>query len=158
MQLPKTMRAARMYDVGADMTIEEVPTPQPGDLDVVIKVHACNVVPNLGNVLKNWTSWFPQLPLPNLPATFGLDAAGKIAAVGSGVTSLKPGTRVYANPGRSCGSCAGRWTRLVAIPMFSKAILASLRARRKPMIAIHGADCANIWRFQPAPWWCCPIM
>lgn len=103
--LPKTMRAARMYDVGADMVIEEVSTPQPGDLDVIVRVHACNVVPNLGNVLKNWTTWFPQLPLPNLPATFGLDAAGTIAAVGSGVTSLQVGERVYTNPGRSCGSC-----------------------------------------------------
>src|SRR5687768_8836582 len=59
--LPETMRAARMYDVGAEMVIEEVAVPQPGPLDVVVKVHACNVVPNLGNVLRNWTTSFPQL-------------------------------------------------------------------------------------------------
>lgn len=106
MKLPETMRAARMYDVGAPMVIETVETPTPGDLDVIVKVHACNVVPNLGNVLRNWTTWFPQLPLPRLPATFGLDASGTIAAVGSGVTSLSVGQRVYTNPGRSCGSCA----------------------------------------------------
>jgi len=99
------MRAARMYDVGADMVIEEVDTPRPEAMDVIVAVHACNVVPNLGNVLKNWTHWFPQLPLPNLPATFGLDAAGTIAAVGSGVTGLRVGERVYVNPARSCGSC-----------------------------------------------------
>lgn len=104
--LPERMRAARMYDVGAEMVIEDVDTPKPGPLDVVVKVHACNVVPNLGNVLKNWTTWFPQLPLPRLPATFGLDAAGTIAAVGSDVTKLTVGQRVYVNPGRSCGSCA----------------------------------------------------
>jgi alcohol dehydrogenase len=99
------MRAARMYDVGADMVIEQVDTPIPQSMDVIVAVHACNVVPNLGNVLKNWTSWFPQLPLPNLPATFGLDAAGTIAALGSGVTGLRVGERVYVNPARSCGSC-----------------------------------------------------
>lgn len=104
--LPEKMRAARMYDVGAEMVIEEVATPVPGDLDVVVKVHACNVVPNLGNVLKNWTTWFPQLPLPDLPATFGLDASGTIAAIGRNVTNLTVGQRVYVNPGRSCGSCA----------------------------------------------------
>jgi alcohol dehydrogenase len=101
----ETMRAARMYDVGGQMAIEDVATPQPGPLDVLVKVHACNVVPNLGNVLKNWSTWFPQLPLPNLPATFGLDAAGTIAAVGSDVHGLKVGDRVYVNPARSCGSC-----------------------------------------------------
>jgi len=103
--LPETMRAARMYDVGAEMVIEQVAVPQPGPLDVVVKVHACNVVPNLGNVLKNWTTWFPQLPLPKLPATFGLDAAGTIAALGKDVTGLAVGERVYVNPARSCGAC-----------------------------------------------------
>jgi alcohol dehydrogenase len=103
--IPTTMRAARMYDAGASMVIEEVPTPRPAPLDVIVKVHACGIVPNLGNVLKNWTTWFPQLPLPRLPATFGLDPAGTIVEVGSAVTGLKPGDRVYVNPGRSCGTC-----------------------------------------------------
>lgn len=103
--VPATMRAARMYDVGAPMVIEEVPTPKPESLDVIVKVHACGIVPNLGNVLKNWSTWFPQLPLPRLPATFGLDPAGTIVEVGSGVKGLKVGDRVYVNPGRSCGSC-----------------------------------------------------
>lgn len=105
MMLPETMRAARMYDVGAPMVIEQVPVPKPEPLDVIVKVHACNIVPNLGNVLRNWTTWFPQLPLPKLPATFGLDVAGEIAALGSGVRGLRVGDRVYVNPGRSCGSC-----------------------------------------------------
>lgn len=103
--LPEVMRAARMYDVGAPMVIEEVPVPHPAPLDVAVKVGACGLVPNLGNVLRNWTTWFPQLPLPRLPATFGLDAAGEIAAVGSAVRGLREGDRVYVNPGRSCGSC-----------------------------------------------------
>lgn len=103
--VPSKMRAARMYDVGAPMVIEEVDTPKPQALDVVVKVHACGIVPNLGNVLKNWSTWFPQLPLPKLPATFGLDPAGVVVEVGSGVTGLKVGDRVYVNPGRSCGTC-----------------------------------------------------
>ena len=103
--VPETMRAARMHDVGAPMVIEDVPTPKPAPLDVLVRVRACGIVPNLGNVLKNWTNWFPQNPLPELPATFGLDPAGEVAAVGSAVTGLKVGDRVYVNPGRSCGSC-----------------------------------------------------
>ena len=104
--VPSKMRAARMYDVGAPMVIEEVDTPKPEALDVIVKVHACGIVPNLGNVLKNWSTWFPQLPLPKLPATFGLDPAGVIVEVGKHVTGLKVGDRVYVNPGRSCGTCS----------------------------------------------------
>jgi alcohol dehydrogenase len=73
------------------------------------------MVPNLGNVLANWTRWFPHLPLPKLPAIFGLDPAGVVVEVGAQVLDVKPGERVYVNPLRSCGACqmcrAGERTR-----------------------------------------------
>lgn len=100
-----TMLAARMHDVSAPMVLEQVPTPSPGPLDVRIRIKACNIVPNLANVLQNWTTWFPQNPLPALPAIFGLDPAGVVDAVGPGVQGFKPGDRVYVNPGRYCDSC-----------------------------------------------------
>ncbi len=105
MSIPKTMKAARMHDVGSPMQIEEVPVPEVRSNDVLVKVHSCGIVPNLGNVLKNWTTWFPERPLPPLPAIFGLDPAGEIVAVGSQVHYWKPGDRVYVNPGRHCGGC-----------------------------------------------------
>lgn len=101
----KTMIAARMHEVGAPMVVEELPMPEPGPTDVRVRVEACNIVPNLANILKNWTTWFPKDPLPRLPAIFGLDPAGVVDAVGSQVHCFKPGDRVYVNPGRSCGSC-----------------------------------------------------
>jgi D-arabinose 1-dehydrogenase-like Zn-dependent alcohol dehydrogenase len=103
--IPQTMKAARMHKVGEELKIEDVPTPKPGSMDVLVRVRACGIVPNLGNILANWTTWFPHMPLPPLPAIFGLDPAGEIAAVGDQVHGLKPGDRVYVNPGRSCGSC-----------------------------------------------------
>ena len=63
------------------------------------------MVPNLGNVLANWTKWFPHLPLPKLPAIFGLDPAGVVVEVGEQVVDVRPGERVYVNPLRSCGAC-----------------------------------------------------
>ncbi|WP_341274968.1 alcohol dehydrogenase catalytic domain-containing protein [Acidovorax temperans] len=46
------------------------------------------------------------MPLPKLPAIYGLDSAGVVAAVGSQVRfGIKVGDRVYVNPGLSCGSC-----------------------------------------------------
>ena len=99
------MKAARLHDVGAPMKIEQLPIPKPGDNDVQVRVHSCGIVPNLANVLANWTTWFPDLPLPPLPAIFGLDPAGEVTAVGSHVHAWKPGDRVYVNPGRHCGGC-----------------------------------------------------
>ena len=105
MSLPATILAARMHRVGGEQVIEKIPMPKPGSMDVLIKVKACGIVPNLGNILANWTTWFPNLPLPPLPAVFGLDPVGEIASVGHQVHGLKVGDRVYSNPGRSCGSC-----------------------------------------------------
>ncbi len=103
--MPKMMRAARMHAVGQPMTIDTIPAPRPGSTDVLVQVKACGMVPNLGNVLANWTKWFPHLPLPKLPAIFGLDPAGVVVEVGDQVVDVSPGQRVYVNPLRSCGAC-----------------------------------------------------
>lgn len=105
MAVSETMTAARLHKVGGELKLEKLPTPRPGDLDVLVRVRACGIVPNLGNILANWPTWFPHMPQPPLPAVFGLDPAGEIVAVGRQVHALKPGDRVYVNPGRSCGTC-----------------------------------------------------
>lgn len=105
MTVPARMKVARMHEVGGTLHIEEVDTPTPSRGDVLVRVRSCGIVPNLGNILANWTTRFPDLPLPPLPAIFGLDPAGEVAAVGDGVLGVKVGDRVYVNPGRSCGTC-----------------------------------------------------
>lgn len=100
-----TMLAARMHHVAEKMRVEEVPLPTPGLGEVRVRVHAVNIVPNLSNILENWTTWFPENPLPTLPAVFGLDPAGVIDEVGDGVVEWQVGDRVYVNPGRYCLSC-----------------------------------------------------
>ncbi|MFI6367717.1 alcohol dehydrogenase catalytic domain-containing protein [Nocardia sp. NPDC050630] len=100
-----TMLAARMHNVAEKMRLEQLPVPKPGLGEVRVRVHAVNIVPNLSNILENWTTWFPGSPLPTLPAVFGLDPAGVVEEVGDGVIDWKPGDRVYVNPGRYCQSC-----------------------------------------------------
>jgi threonine dehydrogenase-like Zn-dependent dehydrogenase len=100
-----SMRAARLHKIGAPFSIDDVPTPEPRPTDVLVKIMACNVVPNLRNVVTHYAEWFPYLPLPELPAIYGLDATGVIAQVGSQVRGIEVGERVYVNPGRSCGGC-----------------------------------------------------
>lgn len=100
-----TMLAARLHKIGEPMKLERVPVPEPRPTDVLVAVKACGVVPNLINVLTHWQTWFPELPLPELPAIFGLDVAGTVAAAGALVQNFRPGDRVYVTPGLFCGSC-----------------------------------------------------
>lgn len=101
----QSMLAARLHTIGEPMELERVPMPVPRPNDVVVQVKACNVVPNLKNVLATYAEWFPYLPLPELPAVFGLDSSGVVAEVGEQVTDVAVGDRVYVNPGLSCGGC-----------------------------------------------------
>lgn len=101
----KKMRAARLHEVGQPFSIDEIEVPEPTGNDVVIRVRSCGIVPNLANVVTHYPEWFPFLPLPSLPAIYGLDPAGEVAAVGPDVNNLKVGERVYVNPIRPCGNC-----------------------------------------------------
>lgn len=100
-----TMLAARVHDASGKFRLDRIARPtlqRPSD--VIIDVKASGVVPNLRNVMSNYGDK-AYLTVPELPAIYGLDLAGVIAEVGSAVTGLKVGDRVYLNPGRSCGSC-----------------------------------------------------
>jgi len=99
-----TMRAARVHVPGGDFQIYRIDRPVPRERDVVVAVKAAGVVPNLRNVMSNYGDR-AYLTVPELPAIYGLDAAGVVEEVGSLVTGIAPGDRVYINPGRSCGSC-----------------------------------------------------
>ncbi|MNQ52104.1 Sorbitol dehydrogenase [compost metagenome] len=100
-----TMKAARLHQIGGRFTLDEVPLPSPGEHDVLVKVEASGIIPNLKNVTTHFPEWYPFLPLPALPAIFGLDSAGTVAAVGAKVRAFQPGDRVYVNPGVGCGEC-----------------------------------------------------
>lgn len=100
-----TMRAARLHRFGTEFSIDDIERPVPRSRDVVVDVRACGLVPNMKNVMSVWAERHPYLPLPPLPAVFGLDAAGVVSAVGDQVDAIEVGQRVYINPGIGCGSC-----------------------------------------------------
>lgn len=110
------MRAARLHEVATPFRLDEMEVPEPQGSDVRVRVHSCGVVPNLRNVTYYYPEWFPFLPLPPLPAIFGLDPVGVVEALGPDVPpgGLQVGQRVYVNPLRSCEECghcaAGRKT------------------------------------------------
>lgn len=92
------MKAIIVHSFGGPemMKLEDVPDPVPGPGQVVVDVRAVGVNPYDTYMLSG--NYATKPPLPYSP---GSDAAGTIAAVGAGVTSVASGQRVF-----SCGTSA----------------------------------------------------
>jgi len=87
------MRAV-VYDEPGDpevLRLGEVPDPQPGPGEVLIRVHSTAL--NRADVLQR-RGFYP--PPPGASAILGLEAAGEVEALGEGVDGWKPGDRVCA--------------------------------------------------------------
>jgi NADPH:quinone reductase-like Zn-dependent oxidoreductase len=72
------------------MKYEEVPTPEPGQGEVLIKVHAVSVNRTLDAVVRAGKYARPV----TLPMTPGVDPSGVVVKLGPGVTGRKIGDRV----------------------------------------------------------------
>lgn len=95
----RTMKAAVLYDYNAPMVIEDVQLDDPGAGEVLVKMTASGVCRSDLHVLKG--EWKPPLPM-----ILGHEAAGRIEAVGPGVTRVAPGDPVVLSFKPHCGYCA----------------------------------------------------
>jgi len=86
------MKAIQVHRFGGPEVLElqEVPTPNPGAGQVLVRVHAAGVNP-YDTYMRNGTYAIK----PQLPYTPGSDAAGTVETVGGGVKKVKAGDRVY---------------------------------------------------------------
>jgi NADPH2:quinone reductase len=86
------MRAIRVSQFGGPevLKLEEVPTPAPGEGQVLVHVRAAGV-----NPYDTYMRAGTYAVKPPLPYTPGSDAAGVVESVGPGVTKVKAGDRVY---------------------------------------------------------------
>lgn len=97
-----TMKAVQYRAVGTAPEVVEVPVPQPGPGQVLLKVTAAGVCHSDFSVMQ-WTA--DQLPFP-LPLTLGHEGAGTVAALGEGVTAVTEGDQVAVYGPWGCGACA----------------------------------------------------
>jgi L-iditol 2-dehydrogenase len=90
------LRAA-VYRGPGDVRVEEVPVPEIGPGEMLVKVAACGVC---GTDLKKIEKGLLQPP-----RVFGHEIAGRVAQVGAGVTSFREGDAVVVHHHIPCGTC-----------------------------------------------------
>ena len=96
-----TMQAAVVKEFGKDLSIEEVPVPQPGPRQVLVKLVSSGVChTDLHAAEGDW-------PVkPNPPFIPGHEGVGEVVTLGEGVKSLKVGDLVgCAWLWSACGKC-----------------------------------------------------
>lgn len=95
------MKAVVIPEVNAAWELREVPTPQPGPGEVLIRIHASGICHN--DILSTQGA----IPFPVVsPAIPGHEPVGEVVEVGAGVTMRQLGDRVGVTWVRSgCGRC-----------------------------------------------------
>jgi threonine 3-dehydrogenase len=82
--------------------MQDVPLPEPGDGDVLIRVHKTSIC-GTDLHIRNWDAW-AQATVP-VPMVVGHEFTGEITAVGTGVQGLEVGQRVAGEGHVTCGHC-----------------------------------------------------
>src|ERR1700681_294186 len=81
------------------LVLAELPEPQPGPGDVLVRVAACGIC---GSDVHGYDGTSGRR-IP--PLVMGHEAAGLVAAVGAGVNKIQPGDRVTFDSTVYCGQC-----------------------------------------------------
>lgn len=104
------MRALRYSQYETPLTIEDMPLPDVGVDDVLIRTEAAALNPLDVKLHSGTMQWFFKLELPYI---VGSDLAGTVERVGSGVRAFRPGDRVI---GRRPPLLGGAFAEYVAVP------------------------------------------
>jgi propanol-preferring alcohol dehydrogenase len=84
----QTMRAMLFEAPGQPLRLAELPVPQPGPGQVLLKVHACGVCHTDLHIMDS------ELGEPKLPLVLGHQIVGTVVQAGSGANRFKTGERV----------------------------------------------------------------
>lgn len=94
------MRAQVFHGPG-DLRLEDVPVPEPGPGEAVLRIEAALTC---GTDVKTLRRGHPVM-IPRLPTVFGHELAGTVVATGPGVETVRPGARAVAANSAPCGAC-----------------------------------------------------
>jgi propanol-preferring alcohol dehydrogenase len=94
------MKAARLHNYGQPLRLDDVPIPQPGPGQVLVRVEAAGFCHSDIHVIDG------EIPvLPRMPLTLGHENAGIVHDVGEGITAVREGDPVAVFGGWGCGRC-----------------------------------------------------
>jgi len=93
------MRAVRLVQVGKPLAESDIPIPEIGSSDVLIRVAAAGICHSDAHYRSGISK------IDRLPLTLGHEVAGRVEEVGSDVTHLSVGDRVCVHYLVHCGSC-----------------------------------------------------
>ena len=95
---------------GPGLELKDVPQPEPGINDVLIRVRKTGIC-GTDLHIESWDPWAAKTIVP--PLVVGHEFVGEVVEVGSNVTDLQPGDVVSGEGHVICGRCrhcrAGRW-------------------------------------------------
>jgi D-arabinose 1-dehydrogenase-like Zn-dependent alcohol dehydrogenase len=94
-----TMRAQRFYAESKTLAVEDVPIPELGPGEVLVKVAFCGICHSDLSLING------TFPAMRPVVTQGHEASGTIAKLGPGVTGWAEGDRVILAAGRPCTQC-----------------------------------------------------
>lgn len=93
------MRAVRMVKAGKPLQLQEVPVPEIGERDVLVRVRAAGICHSDAHYRAGRSA------MGMMPITLGHEVAGVIEKVGAQVTNVKTGDRVALHYNITCGDC-----------------------------------------------------
>jgi len=94
------VKAAIFLGPDQPLDVRDVPTPEPGPGEILIRVAACGVCHTDLHYIDHGTPTFKAPPM-----ILGHEISGTVSALGRGVTSFSEGDRVLAAAVTSCGAC-----------------------------------------------------
>src|SRR3981081_2864509 len=100
-----TMKAVLLESFGGAQTlrVKESARPEPGDAEVLVKVHAASANPV---DYKIASGKYPAVTQAQLPVVLGRDISGTVVSCGRQVTGLQAGDEIYAMLDRGHGGFA----------------------------------------------------
>lgn len=93
------MKAVRLVETNRPLELHEIPRPQPGPHDVLIRVRAAGICHSDAHYRAGKSRAHP------LPLTLGHEVAGVIEEIGLAVSDFRPGDRVCVHYLATCGAC-----------------------------------------------------
>ncbi|WP_158884156.1 zinc-dependent alcohol dehydrogenase family protein [Rhodanobacter sp. L36] len=123
----RTMQAAIVDHIDGPFSLVELPVPVPADGQVLVRIHASGVNPLDLKIRAGNAAHAKQL----LPAVLGIDMAGIVVAIGSGVIEFAMGDEVFGMTG-GVGGVQGSLAEFAAVD-------ASLLARKPAALGMREA-------------------